>query len=65
MTFGYLIGKENINEKLNIEKYKWLNIKYLDKDIPTKIWLCDNCRKATGLNISVCKYCHLPRVISY
>ena len=64
-VFGYLIGKEDEEELLNTESYKWLSIKYLNKEIPTKIWLCDNCRKATDINLSVCKYCHLPRGLSY
>lgn len=54
---GYAI-KDNIKFNLKLKQYNYpFKIKYLDVDIPTKIKICDFCRKANKLSTLKCKFC--------
>jgi hypothetical protein len=51
--FGYLMRYKN---ELIFKKYKWLNVLYLDKDIPSKVQICKTCRKVFDKYTYECKY---------
>jgi hypothetical protein len=56
--YGYLIGYPNPKElDYDMRSFKWLNLLYLEKDIPTKIWICQKCRRANSSTVYECKYC--------
>ncbi len=55
---GYLVGKEMPSEferSLNLRDFKF---KKLGKEIPIKLKLCTNCRKALRINDKMCKWCN-------
>jgi hypothetical protein len=59
---GYLIGYPNPKE-LDYDKrsFKWLKLLYLEKDVPTQIWVCGKCRKANSTISYECKFCYKRR----
>ena len=64
---GILVGrrvvkKQELEEKMKNSGYEF-KIKFLDKEIPTDIKLCDNCRKANTLWASTCKFCRSKKFI--
>lgn len=62
---GILIGRYVSNALINeIKKSRFeFEIKLLDVDIPTKVKICDNCRKVNALSNLVCKYCESRKFI--
>lgn len=58
-----IVNKQQFEEKMKNSGYEF-KIKFLDKEIPTEIKLCDNCRKANTLWIPVCKFCGSKKFIT-
>lgn len=66
--FGVIVGhridgERKLNDKIKKSKYD-IQIKILDRDIPSEIKLCTNCRKINALWSSSCKYCGSTEFIS-
>lgn len=61
---GYLVGKnipEDFKRSLKLRDFKF---KKLGKDIPLKLKLCVNCRKAVGINDKKCNWCNYNKFMS-
>lgn len=63
---GILIGRyasDTLKNEIQKSRYEF-EIKLLDVDIPTKIKICDKCRKANALFNNVCRYCGSRKFIT-
>jgi len=58
-----IVNKQELEEKMKNSGYEF-KIKFLDKEVPTEIKLCDNCRKANTLWIPICKFCGSKKFIT-
>jgi len=62
---GMLIGSHvsnTLRNEIMRSDYKF-EIKILDIDVPTKVKICDKCRRANALSNSICKYCRSRKFI--
>lgn len=62
---GMLVGSyihEALKNEVNKSEYEF-EIKLLDVDIPTKIKICDKCRRANALSDVQCRYCNSRKFI--
>ena len=62
---GVLVGsriQNTLESEINKSGYKF-EIKLLDIDVPTKIKICDKCRRANALSDVVCRYCSSRKFI--
>lgn len=62
---GILIGRrttKQLENKIIKSEYKF-EIKLLNLDIPTRIKICDKCRKANAISNKICKYCGTNKFI--
>lgn len=57
-----IVNREELEEKMRNSGYEF-EIKFLDRDIPTEVKLCDNCRKVNNLNMVKCKFCGSSKFI--
>ena len=55
---GFLVGKNIPGEFKRSLKLRGIKFKKLTKDIPLKLKLCDNCRKALRVHDELCKWCN-------
>jgi len=51
-----------IERKINESNYRF-EVKLLGSDVPTRIKICDRCRKANALSSQRCEYCNSARFV--
>lgn len=58
---GYLVGKDIPEEFKRSLELRGFSFKKLIKDIPIKLKLCINCRKAIRIHDKMCKWCNYDK----